>query len=447
MPDRLGRYVIEGEIGKGGMGVVYRARDERLGKIVAVKVLLDAETVGSEARIRLRREAQAAAILNHPAIASAYDYDEQNGTPFIVYEYVEGKSLDLVIAEEKLSPAKIAGIAGQIAAGLAYAHERGILHRDIKPQNIMVTSEGQVKILDFGLAKRTSLALVRSNGQRLEGTTVETVPGTIVGTVQYMSPEQITGEMLDGRTDIFSTGILIYEMASGKNPFEGRSFGSTVGKILSLDPPPVSAYSPEIPQGLQEIINRCLKKSRDERYPSARMLRDDLEKLRASASSPQEPDRYPGLCGALIPRAVARLSLVLLQILYLGIYGAALYHHGAVFTAIAQGLAFFSGGGLLKEIGTPRLWTTAFLVTGCCGIPVRLYLIASVGFDDPETGLQFRKLFPALLMLDEIWALSPFLLLGKWPPGLTLICVVLLAYLPFTHRNLIRNAYVTEARP
>jgi serine/threonine protein kinase len=435
MHDRLGRYVIESEIGKGGMGVVYRARDERLGKIVALKVLMDAETVGSEARLRLRREAQAAAILNHPAIAGAYDYDEQNGTPFIVYEYVAGKSLDRIIAEEKLSPAKIADIAGQIAAGLAYAHERGILHRDIKPQNIMVTSEGQVKILDFGLAKRTSLALVQSNGQRLEVTTVETVPGMIVGTVQYMSPEQIAGEMLDGRTDIFSTGILIYEMVSGKNPFEGQTFGSTVGKILSLDPPPVSAYTPEVPQGLQEIISRCLKKSRDERYPSARMLRDDLEKLRASAGPAREPDRYPGR--TLIPRTVARHSLILLQILYLGIYSFALYHHGTVFAAIAQGLAFFIGADLFQ--GT--FWTTAFLVTGCCGIPVRLYVIASVGFDDPETGLQFRKLFPALLMLDELWALSPFLLLGKWPPGLTLICVILLAYLPFTHRNLIRNAY------
>src|SRR5438093_3186596 len=168
MPERFGRYVIESEIGRGGMGVVYRARDERLGKIVSIKVLSDPESVSTDARRRLRQEARAAANLTHPAIATAFDYDEQDGIPFIVYEYVEGRTLDRVITEEKIEPDRIIDIASQIASALAYAHERGIMHRDIKPQNIVLTPEGAVKVLDFGLAKRTNLALLQAEGRHQE---------------------------------------------------------------------------------------------------------------------------------------------------------------------------------------------------------------------------------------------------------------------------------------
>ncbi len=444
MPERLGRYIIESEIGKGGMGVVYRARDVRLGKVVALKVLSDPESVSHDARHRLRQEARAAATLNHPAIATAFDYDEQDGVPFIVYEYIEGRGLDRIIAEEKLDPNRIIDIAAQIAGGLAYAHERGILHRDIKPQNVLVTPEGMVKILDFGLAKRTNLALMQADGKLQESTTIETAAGTIVGTVQYMSPEQIAGDVLDARTDIFSLGILIYEMAARKNPFQGQTFGSTIGRIMSLDPPPLSGEGFQIPPELQDIVRKCLEKKREERYPSAKTLRGDLDHLRSGRVPVHSPARPMVTSISVIPRPTARVSLILLQCLYLGIYAFALYYHKDVFDAVAKGIAYLHYGDIFSSIPSARLWTSALLITACCGIAVRFYILASAGFDDPETGRQFRKLFPALLVLDEIWALSPLLLVEKWPAGLTVICVCILAYLPFTHRNLIASAYESE---
>jgi predicted Ser/Thr protein kinase len=439
MLNRLGRYTIESELGKGGMGTVYRARDERLGKTVALKVLSEAQAGGSDSRQRLRREARAAAILNHPGIVAVYDYDEEDGVPFIAYEYVEGRTLDQVIADEKLSAERIANIGAQLAAGLAYAHERGILHRDVKPQNIMVMEDGRVKILDFGLAKKTGVALHRADGQQLDTTTVETAVGTIVGTVQYMSPEQIAGEELDGRSDVFSLGTTLYEMATGKNPFHGQSFASTVGKIMSPEPPPLSGARGRVPAELQDIILRCLRKKREERYPSARILQENLEQVCAGASS--RGWRRAEIAESVIPRPLARSLLILLQTLYLGMYGFALYYQGDVFQGVGRALMMILSPPPWTTVHLVMTCATIFLVTACCGVAVRLYFVASVGFDDPDTGRQFRRLFPLLFLLDELWALSPLLLIGKWPAGVTFFCMAVLAYLPFSHRNLIRASY------
>jgi serine/threonine protein kinase len=444
MLNRLGRYTIEVELGKGGMGTVYRARDERLGKTVALKVLSEAQAGTSDSRQRLRREARAAAILNHPGIVAVYDYDEENGVPFIAYEYVEGKTLDQVIADEKLSAERMADIGAQVAAGLAYAHERGILHRDVKPQNIMVMEDGRVKILDFGLAKKTDVALRKADGQQLDTTTVETAVGTIVGTVQYMSPEQIAGEELDGRSDVFSLGITLYEMATGKNPFHGQSFASTVGKIMSPEPPPFSGERRRVPADLQDIILRCLRKKREERYPSARILQENLEQVCAGASSARPSSRgrrRAEIAESVIPRSLARSLLILLQALYLTMYGFALYYQGDVFQGVGRALTMISSPPPWTTVRLVMTCATTFLVTACCGVAVRLYFVASVGFDDPDTGRQFRRLFPLLFLLDELWALSPLLLIGKWPPGVTFFCMAVLAYLPFSHRNLIRASY------
>lgn len=439
MLQRLGRYVIEKPIGKGGMGVVYRALDERLGKTVAIKVLSQSEDVSPDAGGRFRQEARAAAVLTHPAIATALDYDEHEGFTYIVYEYVEGRTLDLLIADRAISPDQITDLAGQVASGLAYAHERGILHRDIKPQNIMVTTEGRVKILDFGLAKRTRLAFHRADGTMLDTTAVETAAGTIVGTVQYMSPEQIAGESLDGRTDIFSLGVVLYELASGENPFRGETFGSTVGKILSREPPPLKVTSGSVP-GLQEIILKCLAKNRDLRYPSARSLVADLEQLREGRSAKSIPADASDAASP-IPRGIARVSLMLLQVLYLCIYGFALYYHQDVYDSLAKGLASDAVRSWSGVSGSALFWTSVVLVSACCGIAVRLYITASVAFDAADTGRQLRRLFPFLLAFDEAWALSPLLLLDRWRAGVTLICLTVMAYLPFSHRNLIWSAY------
>ena len=442
MHTRLGRYLIESEIGKGGMGTVYRACDERLGKTVALKVLTTEGVVSPESRSRFRREARAAAILNHPSIVSVYDYDEQDAVPFIVYEYVDGKTLDRIIADGGLTEPSLVDIAIHVADGLAYAHERGILHRDIKPQNIIVTDAGAVKILDFGLAKSTSQGFTSSGGRRLEEITAATAAGTIVGTVQYMSPEQISGDVLDGRTDVFSLGIVLYEMALGKNPFQGETLASTVGKTMAPGPPMIDS-SFRFSDGLKAVILRCLEKKRDARYPSAKMVAEDLRRLQASGERgqplPPGAKRVTGL-KPVIPRPLARILLILLQALYLGMYGFALYFHQDVLGAITR-LALRYSHDSSRAASVAGFWATAMLTSACCGIAVRLYLTVSVGFDDIETGKQFRKLFPFLFLLDELWALSPFLLVGKWQPGMTLICAALLAYLPVSHLNLMRSAY------
>jgi serine/threonine protein kinase len=414
------------------MGTVYRAQDERLGKTVALKVLSDTRTP-ADSHKRFRHEARAAAILNHPSIVSVYDYDEQEGTPFIVYEYVEGKTIDRLISEGELPESEIVEIGAQVAEALAYAHDQGILHRDVKPQNIIVTDPGRAKILDFGLAKRT-LEFIRSDGGAFESTTVATAAGTIVGTVQYMSPEQIAGEQLDPRTDIFSLGIVLYEMAVGVNPFQGQSFASTVGKIMAPEPPPFPATSLKRSSDLQAIISKCLKKKRDERYPNSRALLHDLQRLRTGTFR-----SFADVPVSVIPRTTARLFLILLQFLYIGIYATALYFHESVFWSLFF-LVYESSTDIRLAFVVRGVWTV-LLITGCVGIPVRLYLLASVGFDDPETGEQFRRLFPYLFVLDELWAMSPLLLINTWPAGIALICVATLAYLPMSQRTLVRSAY------
>ncbi len=447
MPERLGRYLIECELGKGGMGVVYRALDERLGKKVAVKLLSRTPDSTSESIGRLRREARAAAILNHPSIVSVYDYDDAGGSPFIVYEYVEGRTLDLIIADGPLSESRIVDITGQIASALAYAHQRGIMHRDIKPQNIIVTEDGHAKILDFGLAKQMRLEFHSTQGSLIQDSSVATEAGTIVGTVQYMSPEQIGGEELDGRSDIFSLGIVLYEMATGKNPFLGQNFASTMSNIMSVDPAAWVQEPGASSAGLREIIRRCLQKRREDRYPSAHLLLDDLAKLRnpgLKETEPGVPGEHASPAEGLIPRAMARGSLLLLQIMYLIIYGIALYNFYDVCLKITRQVAPYLQ--TTRAFGMPlsALISSVFLLSVWCGMAVRLYLIASVGFDDRETGVNFGKLFPYLFVLDEVWALSPMLLIEKWPAGITLICVALLAYLPISHRNLVRSAYITS---
>jgi len=441
----MGRYTVDGEIGKGGMGVVYRARDGRLGKTVAIKVLSQTSSLSPESKARFRQEARAAAILNHPSIVNVFDFAEQDGMPFIVYEYVEGTRLDALIASRNLTESRVIDIGSQLASALAYAHERGILHRDIKPQNVIVTPEGRAKILDFGLAKKTRLEFVpevsESEDTKSENLSFETARGTVVGTVQYMSPEQIGGEQLDGRSDIFALGILLYEMIVGSNPFRGESFASTIGKIVAPEAPSIPSTVMRVSPDLQEIVRRSLQKRREDRFPSARMLADELERLRTSGSNwlRSQPLEQPDVL--LIPRTMSRICMILLQAMYLAIYGVALFYLADLINAVLDLVRQYVTGNYAAAREIARWVTTILMITGCCGIALRLYLMASVGFDDPETGIQFRKLFPFLFAIDEIWAMTPLLLFAKWRPGVTILCLAFLAYVPITQRNLIRSAY------
>ncbi len=290
---RLGPYEVLSPLGAGGMGEVYRARDTRLGREVALKVL-PRELSGDRDRLaRFEQEARSASALNHPNIVTVHDIGQLEETPFIAMELVEGKTLRELSASEPLPMRKLLSIAPQIADGLAKAHAAGIVHRDLKPENLMVSKDGFVKILDFGLAK---LVAPESGGVSAMPTLAkpETHPGTVMGTVAYMSPEQASGQPLDFRTDQFSLGSILYELVTGSRPFEGKTGPETLAAIIRQEPTPIGELVPATPPPLRWIIERCLAKDPEERYSSTRDLSRDLSSLRdhlseASAASVATP--------------------------------------------------------------------------------------------------------------------------------------------------------------
>jgi hypothetical protein len=275
---RLGPYEIVAPIGAGGMGEVYRARDPRLGREVAVKVLPASFSNDPDRLRRFEQEARAAGILNHPNITAVYDIGTLEGAPYVVTELLEGETLRSRLASGALPVRKSLDYARQIASGLAAAHEKGIVHRDLKPENLFVTGDGRVKILDFGLAKLTQPedAGPQTN---LPTATAGTEPGVVLGTLGYMSPEQVRGRPADARSDIFSFGAILYEMLSGKRAFHGDSAADTMSAILREDPPDLSATNQTIDPGLDRIVRHCLEKSPEQRFHSAHDLAFDLEAL------------------------------------------------------------------------------------------------------------------------------------------------------------------------
>jgi serine/threonine protein kinase len=272
----LGAYKLIDRIGAGGMGEVWKAEDPRLGRVVAIKILPPAVANDAEAMLRMQREARTAAQLYHPNIATIHSIEEHDGRMFIVMEYVQGEPLTKLIAARRLSEADVCRIGRGVADALAEAHEHGIIHRDIKPDNIIVNGP-RVKVLDFGIAKRIGLETTSSDAP----TAFVTQQGMIVGTVHYMSPEQALGKPLDARTDIFSLGIVLYEAVSGKLPFAGETITETITQIVRDEPPPIVSASP----GMRALIERCLRKSRDQRFASAAELRAALDALQSGAAT------------------------------------------------------------------------------------------------------------------------------------------------------------------
>jgi serine/threonine protein kinase len=284
---RLGPYEILALLGAGGMGEVWRARDTRLKREVAVKVLPSSYAANSERLRRFEQEAQAASALNHPNILSIYDIGTDEGAPYIVSELLEGETLRSRLAGGAFSPRRAIGHALQIAQGLAAAHERGIVHRDLKPENVFVTADGRVKILDFGLAKLTQPETPGDAQTSLPTLSPGTEPGMVLGTLGYMSPEQVRGKPADARSDIFSFGAILYEMLSGRRAFHGDSAADTISAILTKDPPDLSQTNSRIPEGLERIVDHCLEKSPEARFQSARDIAFDLEALsQAPLSTP-----------------------------------------------------------------------------------------------------------------------------------------------------------------
>jgi Tol biopolymer transport system component len=309
---RLGPYEILSAIGAGGMGEVYRARDTRLERIVAVKILPDHLSDRAELRERFEREARTIASLNHPHICTLHDIGQQDGTDFLVMEYLEGETLAERLKKGPLPLDQVLQYAIEISDALDKAHRKGITHRDLKPGNIMLTKTG-TKLLDFGLAKLRASPTASPLSQLPTANDNITAQGTILGTLQYMAPEQLEGKEADARTDIFAFGTIVYEMATGKKAFEGKSHASLIARILEADPPPISSLQPMTPPQLDRVVKKCLAKEREDRWQSAKDLTDELKWIAEAPENTRgvalEPKRTRKLWRWPVALAIAAVAL------------------------------------------------------------------------------------------------------------------------------------------
>jgi len=320
---RLGPYEILAPLGAGGMGEVYRAKDPRLSREVAIKVLPSSFSQDPERLRRFEQEAKAAGVLNHPNITAVYDIGTHDGSPYVVTELLEGETLRSRLAGGPLPERKAIDYALQIAHGLAAAHEKGIVHRDLKPENLFLTRDGRVKILDFGLAKLTR---PEDGGPQsnLPTAVAETEPGVVLGTLGYMSPEQVRGKPADHRSDIFAFGAILHEMLMGRRAFHGDSAADTMSAILKEDPPSLSEAGARVPPALERIVQHCLEKAPEERFQSARdmafALRDALPESATSKALPAAP-RFRFRLGVASVLAASLLVAVVLWLLWRDVGG------------------------------------------------------------------------------------------------------------------------------
>ena len=307
---KVSHFEITDKLGEGGMGEVWLARDIRLGRMVALKILPPARAESEDSRRRFEDEARAASALNHPGIAHIYDVGEAEGIHFIAMEHVDGESIDHRMARAPLTTNEIVDLGARLADALAAAHGQGVTHRDIKPSNLMITAEGRLKVLDFGLAKLRP-GFGKGGGEATMQTMTQ--PGVVMGTVQYMSPEQALGKEADHRSDLFSTGVVLYEMATGRLPFRGSTPTETITEIVRSEPEPVSDLSPATPPELERIIRKCLEKDASRRYQSARELAVDLDNLKRDTESGvtvMSPERRAPSRAAMVGVAIAAVIMV-----------------------------------------------------------------------------------------------------------------------------------------
>jgi len=281
---KIGRYRIVGKLGEGGVGAVYRAVDTCLGRVVALKFLHERLVGSPRSRSRFRREGLIGAALSHPNICTIHDFDTHDGRPFIVMEFLCGRPLSEYLLDGHLSTPFLLEVAARLTDALGKAHRCGVVHRDLKPANVFVTDDGCIKLLDFGVAKPAAL-ISRATPDQVTDPGTDTSNGRLVGTICYMSPEQARGEELDGRSDLFALGILLYEAATGVQPFEAATSAMVFDHIFHMNPPSPRCLNPTLPAGLVQVISKALCKSRRARYQTAEEILDDLWSLRAGAGT------------------------------------------------------------------------------------------------------------------------------------------------------------------
>jgi serine/threonine protein kinase len=427
--EQISRYKIIRKIASGGMGEVYEAIDPQLDRKIALKVL-PPEIARDPGRLqRFLREAKTASSLNHPAVIQIHEIANDGDTHFISMEYVEGETLAARLAKGKLEIREAMDIALTIAEALQAAHSKGIIHRDIKPSNIMMANSGQIKIVDFGLAKlQTTSEEIRPTSEL----PTKTSSGIVIGTPLYMSPEQALGKDLDQRSDIFSFGVLLYEMFSGYKPFSGGDIKAVIGQILYRQPQQVRSLRADLPPDLELVISRCLKKEPAERYQDITAVLNDLRIVKnqitgESAENIQRPKHQE----YVLNRLSARILFVIVQCVYIVMYISAL--HWAL--PFENGLQHILGETAGEKVAFILLFTAPL------GIAVRIYLISSVVLDHVKTGVRYRWAFLIYFLLDALWAIAPLGLSLNWGELLPFACVPPLAFSPFSQRTLIRTAY------
>ncbi|HSM13350.1 MAG TPA: serine/threonine-protein kinase [Thermoanaerobaculia bacterium] len=326
---RIGGYEVVSELASGGMSEVYRARDLRLGREVVLKLLPGKLAADPERFRRFVREARALTALSHPNIVAVYEVDTEGDPPFLAMELVPGRTLREIESRVSLTPREVAWVGAQIARGLAKAHEEGVVHRDLKPENVILTPAGEVKILDFGLAKL--LRSGRSISHSVAGQPL-TLAGMVLGTTSYLSPEQARGGTVDHRADQFALGALLYELCTGRRAFAAGSGAETIARVLRDDPEPIEAMAPHVPESLRRVIRRCLEKSPERRWESTADLVRELERARdepapagdgreevgEAPASPGEPRRRSRLALWALVALLALAALALLAWLWPG---------------------------------------------------------------------------------------------------------------------------------
>jgi tRNA A-37 threonylcarbamoyl transferase component Bud32 len=379
----VGPYRVEREIGRGGMGVVYLAEDTRLGRKVALKSLAPEIMSDERRRNRLRREARAAATLSHPGIATVYALEEIEDQLFIATEYVQGRTLRAELRHGSMPAAEVVEIGIRVASALEAAHARGVVHRDLKPENVIRTEDGGVKILDFGIAW-VDLAEAGSGAElsRL------TESGAVMGTPSYMSPEQIEGGTIDARADVFSLGVVLYELLCGSNPFEAHTPLATAARIMATDPPPLAASNVSAPPALEHIVRKCLAKDREERYQRASDVARDLEAIqrqvgRMRVAMPAAPRQLLAQSGGLTG---ARAWWVAHQVTVMTLY--------TLMTFPAWEVRGWSGGywGLALFLGL----IACAVVNGV----LRVHLLFTARFNPSAVGTELRRNMPWIARSD-----------------------------------------------